>query len=185
MPSLVERGAMVWKYIKNKHVDIYSSYIYIYILTHARYAVGHKWLNAFCNHITDLHSGGFLTAMFSQMRKTRATLLWIGQRPFYFVRCLFQGKFWRRSVSWILGQSHLRFSDLQTELIQSALDSREMYNTDRAHMHFECLYLADHSVRALWGMKCLRPLKHWDRGFESHSKHGCLSTFLLCLYCPV
>jgi hypothetical protein len=31
-------------------------------------------------------------------------------------------------------------------------------------------------------MKCLRPLKHWDRGFESHSRHGCLFLFILCLY---
>jgi hypothetical protein len=31
---------------------------------------------------------------------------------------------------------------------------------------------ADHSGRAVYGMKCLRPLEHWDRGFESHSRHG-------------
>jgi hypothetical protein len=24
------------------------------------------------------------------------------------------------------------------------------------------------------GRSCLRPLEHWDRGFESHSRHGCL-----------
>jgi hypothetical protein len=34
-------------------------------------------------------------------------------------------------------------------------------------------------------MNCLRPLKHWDRGFESHLKHGCLCAFILCLCCPV
>jgi hypothetical protein len=28
-------------------------------------------------------------------------------------------------------------------------------------------------------MKCLRPLKHWDRGFESHSRHGGLTAFIL------
>jgi hypothetical protein len=33
----------------------------------------------------------------------------------------------------------------------------------------------DHSGRAL---------EHWDRGFESHSRHGCLSAFILCLCCP-
>jgi hypothetical protein len=27
----------------------------------------------------------------------------------------------------------------------------------------------------------LRPLEHWDRGFESHSRHGCLYAFILCL----
>jgi hypothetical protein len=34
-------------------------------------------------------------------------------------------------------------------------------------------------------MKFLRPLKHWDHGFESHSSRGCLSTFFQCLCCPM
>jgi hypothetical protein len=29
---------------------------------------------------------------------------------------------------------------------------------------------------------CLHPLERWDRGFESHSGHGYLSVFILCLY---
>jgi hypothetical protein len=33
--------------------------------------------------------------------------------------------------------------------------------------------------------KYFRPLKHWDRGLEFHTKHGCLSVFILCLCCPV
>jgi hypothetical protein len=33
--------------------------------------------------------------------------------------------------------------------------------------------------------KRLRPLEGWDRGFESHSMHGCLSAFILCLCCAV
>jgi hypothetical protein len=36
-----------------------------------------------------------------------------------------------------------------------------------------------------WRMKYLRPLERWDREFESHSRHGCLSTFILWLCCPV
>jgi hypothetical protein len=32
-------------------------------------------------------------------------------------------------------------------------------------------------------MDCLRPLEPWDRGLESHSRHGRLSTFFLCLCC--
>jgi hypothetical protein len=40
---------------------------------------------------------------------------------------------------------------------------------------------ADQSGRAVEGMKCLRPLEHWDRGFESHSRHECLCTFILCV----
>jgi hypothetical protein len=27
-------------------------------------------------------------------------------------------------------------------------------------------------------MNCLLPLEHWDRGFESHSRHGCLCAFI-------
>jgi hypothetical protein len=42
-------------------------------------------------------------------------------------------------------------------------------------------YFANHSGRANEGMKYLRPLEHWDRGFESHSRHGCLFVFILCL----
>jgi hypothetical protein len=33
---------------------------------------------------------------------------------------------------------------------------------------------AGHSGRAVWGMNFLRSLERWDRGFESHSRHGCL-----------
>jgi hypothetical protein len=35
-------------------------------------------------------------------------------------------------------------------------------------------------VNAIQGMKCLRTLKHWNRRFESHSRHGCLSESVLC-----
>jgi hypothetical protein len=28
-------------------------------------------------------------------------------------------------------------------------------------------------------MNCLRPLKHWDLGFESHLRHECLCAFIL------
>jgi hypothetical protein len=34
-----------------------------------------------------------------------------------------------------------------------------------------------HSGPAVKGTKCLRLLKHWDRGFESHSRYGCLHLF--------
>jgi hypothetical protein len=39
---------------------------------------------------------------------------------------------------------------------------------------------ADHSSRAIYGMNRLHPLKHWDRGFESHSRHACLCAIILC-----
>jgi hypothetical protein len=28
------------------------------------------------------------------------------------------------------------------------------------------------------------PFKQWDRGFESHLRHWCLSAFIMCLCCP-
>jgi hypothetical protein len=30
-------------------------------------------------------------------------------------------------------------------------------------------------------MNCLRSLKRWNHGFESHSRHGCLCAFILCV----
>jgi hypothetical protein len=66
--------------------------------------------------------------------------------------------------------------------------------TRQQHIHvlsFLCVYFqtnlltADHSGRAVYGMKCLRPLEHWDRKFESHSRCRCLSTFILFVWCCV
>jgi hypothetical protein len=34
-------------------------------------------------------------------------------------------------------------------------------------------------------MNLLHPLEHWERGFESQSRHGCLCEFILCLHCHV
>jgi hypothetical protein len=34
-------------------------------------------------------------------------------------------------------------------------------------------------------MNSLRPLKRWDRGFESLLRHGCLCAFIMYLCCPV
>jgi hypothetical protein len=39
----------------------------------------------------------------------------------------------------------------------------------------------DHSGRAVEGMNCLHSLERWDRGFESHSRHGCL--YYMRLFC--
>jgi hypothetical protein len=41
------------------------------------------------------------------------------------------------------------------------------------------------SGRAVYGMNHLRLLKHWDRGFKSHSRQECLCVFILCLCCHV
>jgi hypothetical protein len=43
--------------------------------------------------------------------------------------------------------------------------------------------VAGHSSRAVKGMNCLRPLEHWNRRFEFHLKHGCLSVFVLFVFC--
>jgi hypothetical protein len=40
---------------------------------------------------------------------------------------------------------------------------------------------AEHSGRAVWSMNCVRWLERWDRGFESHSRHGCLCLRLICV----
>jgi hypothetical protein len=41
---------------------------------------------------------------------------------------------------------------------------------------------ADHSGRAVFGTKRLRPLEHWDRGYEPvQGMDVCMSTFFLCL----
>jgi hypothetical protein len=37
-------------------------------------------------------------------------------------------------------------------------------------------------IYSLVAIKRLCPLESWDSGFESHSRHGCLSVFILCLY---
>jgi hypothetical protein len=41
---------------------------------------------------------------------------------------------------------------------------------------------AGHSSREVGGMKCLRSRGRWDRGFESHSGHGCLCVYMR-LFC--
>jgi hypothetical protein len=73
----------------------------------------------------------------------------------------------------------------------------EMYNllVDSWNTYFpnwepDALFLLAHSVSPSrnWRtqfMNRLRPLKHWDRGFQSHSRHGCLCAFILCLCCSV
>jgi hypothetical protein len=43
----------------------------------------------------------------------------------------------------------------------------------RLNFHIVFIINADHNGRAVCGMKCLRLPKRWDRGFESHSRHGC------------
>jgi hypothetical protein len=42
---------------------------------------------------------------------------------------------------------------------------------------------ADHIARSIQGMNCLRPLEHWDRWFEFHSRHGCLRFSAFVLFC--
>jgi hypothetical protein len=40
------------------------------------------------------------------------------------------------------------------------------------------LLTAGNNDRSLRGVNCLRPLECWSRGFESHSRHGCLCAFI-------
>jgi hypothetical protein len=39
----------------------------------------------------------------------------------------------------------------------------------------EIIISADPNVLTVYGKYCLRPLEYWDRGFEYHSKHVCVS----------
>jgi hypothetical protein len=65
------------------------------------------------------------------------------------------------------------------------------YFKSQAHNNVQMPHLISKlkNCRSQWprGLKHenFRPLKHWDRGFESLSKHGSMSAFLLCLCCPV
>jgi hypothetical protein len=44
-----------------------------------------------------------------------------------------------------------------------------------------CVYLTVLTVDHADHINCLRPLKHCDRGFESHSRHGCMCASILYL----
>jgi hypothetical protein len=46
---------------------------------------------------------------------------------------------------------------------------------------FCSINLTDHSGHAVSGINRLRSLERLDRGFESHSKHGCLCVHLFCV----
>jgi hypothetical protein len=52
-------------------------------------------------------------------------------------------------------------------------------NNSRNKQEIKCR-TADHSGRTIWGMNRLYSLKHRDRRFESHSRHGCFCEFILC-----
>jgi hypothetical protein len=46
-------------------------------------------------------------------------------------------------------------------------------------------FWAGHGSRVVWGMYCLRSLETRDRGFESHTKYGCLVCMHLFCVCVV
>jgi hypothetical protein len=49
-------------------------------------------------------------------------------------------------------------------------------------IHVDGIIKADHSGRAVLAMNCLRPFKHWNRGFESHLRHDvCVHLFCVCV----
>jgi hypothetical protein len=50
-----------------------------------------------------------------------------------------------------------------------------------ALIHFTTTITAHHSGRAVWDVKHLHSLERWDLGFESHSRHGYLRLFCLCV----
>jgi hypothetical protein len=81
--------------------------------------------------------------------------------------------------------------------LQSSSDTRPVLYSCLDTVYWQCRQIPWHSFLSLYSqlgrsqwsrglnMNCLRSLQRWDRGFESHSRHGCLSAFILCLCCPV
>jgi hypothetical protein len=56
-------------------------------------------------------------------------------------------------------------------------DTNKLFTTE---FQRDNIKIADHSGRVIGVMNFLRPFEHWDRGFECHLRHVCLSTFSLC-----
>jgi hypothetical protein len=77
---------------------------------------------------------------------------------------------WVISVTWILTASRL----LQHCIIIVIKCTIKYTNINQ--------WEADHSGRVVWGRKCLRPLKYWNRDFESRSRHECIYSVFV-LYC--
>jgi hypothetical protein len=50
-----------------------------------------------------------------------------------------------------------------------------MFFTD---LHFRILIHASPNVLVVWGMYCLQLLEHWDHGFKSHLRCGCVPMFV-------
>jgi hypothetical protein len=74
----------------------------------------------------------------------------------------------------VISRTTLRI-DVRRKKAQKFQSSQISYWTVKfVHSEFQQAYINDH---------CLRSLEHCDRGFESHSRHGCISTFILCLCC--
>jgi hypothetical protein len=65
----------------------------------------------------------------------------------------------------------------------------DMKPTNYAAIHGGFLWRGSHtSVMHVFPLRmcCIyrhRPLEHWDRWFESHSRYECLCAFILCLCC--
>jgi hypothetical protein len=53
-------------------------------------------------------------------------------------------------------------------------------NTIKDNIYGEVESCRSQWPRGLKSMNRLRPLEHWDRGFESHLRHVCLRAFIPC-----
>jgi hypothetical protein len=63
------------------------------------------------------------------------------------------------------------------------LSSLMTYEVDAKYVHARLCSVQPVTVAAR-STACkvfARLLEHWGRGFESHTRHGCVSTFILCL----
>jgi hypothetical protein len=110
------------------------------------------------------HSQSFFRSMAIIKKSVELGMLHLVQRQIGSIHYnLYETRFYKlQTIWWCKTSKHLMSSGL----------SQSLGPTSRT--------CADHSGCAVWGMKCLRPLEHWERGFEFHSRYRCLRLFCVC-----
>jgi hypothetical protein len=113
---------------------------------------------------------------------TELTLLFRSQQPLVvLVRSRFQTWAWGRVSCLQAGRWAPRRRGCEcVHAASSSVSIRPRAELPCGLLHVTISSQADHRGRGVWGMNRRRPLKHWDSRFESLSKHGCLSAFIMC-----
>jgi hypothetical protein len=97
--------------------------------------------------------------------------------------------FWASFIHLTRSQYNFLRPILEGNLLQ-CLFVHHKFHTTRSWVRWceNCGGLSDigrHGSRAVKGMHCLRSLGSRDRGFQSHSGHGCLVFVFFCVYIQV